>query len=80
LKKEKPRDVVDKIKIPVFYIHGDKDWLIRPWHAQALYDKTRSHKKLSIIKNGPHAEYLVRKNHDEFVGLVQNWLKETLNP
>lgn len=78
LAKDKPSAVVEKIKIPVFYIHGDKDWLIRPWHAQALYDKTRSHKKLSIIKNGPHAEYLVRKNHDEFVGLIQAWINETL--
>jgi len=78
LPKDKPSAVVEKIKIPVFYIHGDHDWLIRPWHSQVLYDKTQSQKKLAIIKNGPHAEYLVRKNRDEFVGLIQGWLNETI--
>lgn len=78
LPKIKPVDVVTKIKTPVFYIHGDRDWLIRPWHAQALYDNTQSKKKLAIIKNGPHAEYLVLKNRTEFVGLIRDWFKETL--
>lgn len=78
LKKEKPIDCVGKIKIPVFYIHGQADWLIKPWHSEDLYKKTNSKKRLAIIKNGPHAEYLIRKNKKETIQLIKEWFKETL--
>jgi len=78
LKKYKPIDIVEKIQCPVFYIHGEIDWLIKPWHSQALHEKTKAQKHLAIIKGGLHAEYLVRKSKTEFVGLIRTWLKETL--
>lgn len=77
-KKHKPIDLVEKIKCPVLYIHGQEDWLIKPWHSEALYERTIAPKHLAIIKNGPHAEYLIRKNKIETVGLIKNWFKETL--
>lgn len=77
-KKEKPLDSVDKIKIPVFYIHGDKDWVVKPWHSKSLYEKTKSPKKILIIKNGPHAEYLMKDNRNEFLGSIEEWFRETL--
>lgn len=78
LKKDKPLNLVDKIKIPILYIHGDADWLIKPWHSKALYEKTTSRKRMAIIKNGPHAEYLIRKNKEETIGLIKKWFEETL--
>ncbi len=78
LKKNKPIELVEKIKAPVFYIHGEADWLIKPWHSQELFRKTKSPKKLTIIKNGPHAEYLILKNKNETVELLHNWFNETL--
>lgn len=78
LKKEKPIDNVAKIQIPILYIHGEKDWVIKPWHSQALYDKTQSKKRLVIIKNGPHAEYLTRDYFEKFITEVKTWFKETL--
>jgi pimeloyl-ACP methyl ester carboxylesterase len=78
LKKEKPIDTVVKIKIPILYIHGEKDWVIKPWHSQALYDRTQSKKKSVIIKNGPHAEYLIRDYFGQFMAEVKTWFKETL--
>lgn len=80
LAKEKPKALVGNISIPVYYIHGGEDWLIRPWHSQHLYDQTRSPKKISIIQGGPHAEYLVRKNRAEFIGLTEDWFAKTFNP
>lgn len=78
LKKNKPIDLVPKIKTPIFFIHGDADWLIRPWHSEELYKKTQSTKRLCLIKNGPHAEYLIRKNKKETVHAIKEWFKETL--
>ncbi len=78
LKKEKPIDAVSDIKVPVLYIHGQADWLIKPWHAQALFEKTGSKKKMAIIKNGPHGEYLIRKNKEEVTDLIKAWFQETL--
>lgn len=78
LKKEKPIDNVDKIKIPILYIHGSRDWVIKSWHSQALYDKTQSKKRLVIVKNGPHAEYLLRDNQQEVLQEIRLWFKDTL--
>lgn len=77
-KKHKPIDLVENILCPVMYIHGDTDWLIKHWHSEALHKKTKAQKHLAIIKGGLHAEYLVRKNKVETVGLIRTWFKETL--
>lgn len=77
-KKEKPIALVNDLKAPILYIHGDKDWVIRPWHSKRLYENTRSEKDIAIIKNGPHAEYLIRKNKHEIVALIKDWFVKTL--
>ena len=63
LKKPKPLELAAQLQSPTFYIHGENDWLIKPWHSKALYEKTKAYKNLSIIKNGPHAEYLMLRSH-----------------
>lgn len=79
LKKQKPIDNVDKLQIPILYIHGEKDWVIKPWHSQVLYNKTTSKKKLVVIKNGPHSEYLLRDFPEQFISEVKEWFKNTLH-
>lgn len=78
LKKQKPIDLVGKITIPILYIHGDRDWVVSDNHSKKLYAKTTAKKKIAIIKNGTHAEYLLRKNEREVVGSIQDWFKQTL--
>ena len=78
LKKDKPINKVKDIDCPIFYIHGEADWLIKPWHSEELYNSTLTQKRLAIIKNGPHAEYLIRKHKEETVRLIQDWLQSTL--
>ncbi|MFH1368496.1 MAG: alpha/beta fold hydrolase [Elusimicrobiota bacterium] len=78
LEKEKPIDSIGKVRVPVMYIHGTNDWLIKPWHSQVLYDKTPTHKKLHMIDGGPHAEYLLLKHDKETLSLIKNWFDETL--
>jgi len=77
LKKEKPIDKVNKVKCPIFYIHGRKDWVIGYQHSQRLYEHTKSQKKIEIIENGTHAEYLLRDN-PEVISLIHAWFKNTL--
>ena len=79
LRKEKPLEIVKKIGTPIFYIHGDADWIIRCWHSEELYKNTAAFKRLSIIKNGPHAEYLLREHKDEMLRLIREWFNETLS-
>ena len=79
LKKEKPIDNVDKLKVPTLFIHGKKDWVICPWHSEKLYDRTTAVKKLVMIEDGPHAEYLMKDSKDLFVSEITNWFKEYLD-
>ena len=78
-KKEKPLELVRKTQTPIFYIHGDLDWVIRYWHSKELYKNTSSLKRLKIIKNGPHAEYLFLEHRDEMLRLIRDWFQETLS-
>ncbi|MDP2653179.1 MAG: alpha/beta fold hydrolase [Candidatus Omnitrophota bacterium] len=78
-KKEKPLEIVKKAGIPIFYIHGDADWIVRPWHSEELYKNTAAFKRLSIIKNGPHAEHLFREHNEEMLHLIRGWFHETLS-
>jgi pimeloyl-ACP methyl ester carboxylesterase len=76
--KQKPIDNVGKITIPIMFIHGSRDWVIRPWHSEALYQKAGGIKKIIFIKNGPHAEYLMRDYPEQFVAEVKTWFLDTL--
>ncbi len=78
LAKERPIDNVAKITIPIMFIHGSRDWVIRPWHSQALFQKVGGMKKIIFIKNGPHAEFLMRDYPEQFVAEVKNWFLDTL--
>ena len=78
LAKERPIDNVGKITIPIMFIHGSRDWVIRPWHSHALYQKAGGMKKIVLIKNGPHAEYLMRDYPEQFTAEVKNWFLDTL--
>ncbi len=78
LAKERPIDNVSKITIPIMFIHGSRDWVIKPWHSEALFQKAGGMKKIISIKNGPHAEYLMRDYPEQFVAEVKKWFLDTL--
>ena len=77
-KKENILETVKKTETPIFYIHGDADWVVQYWHSQQLYKNTAAFKRLSIVKNGPHAEHLFKEHRDEMLGLIRAWFHETL--
>ncbi len=78
LKKDKPISLVKQLKTPVLYVHGENDWLIKPIHSEELFKKTASRKALAMIKNGPHAEYLLRKHNTETLSAMRDWFNDTL--
>jgi len=76
--KEKPLDLVKTLRTPIFYIHGNKDWVVDHWHSEKLYSHTGGFKRLNIISNGPHAEYLFKNSVHEVLKLSRSWFHETL--
>jgi pimeloyl-ACP methyl ester carboxylesterase len=78
LAKQKPIANIAKITIPIMFIHGSRDWVIRPWHSEALYQKAGGIKKITSIQNGSHAENLMRDYPEQFVAEVKDWFRDTL--
>lgn len=79
--KRKPKTIrkIAKIKrVPILFIHGDKDWVIKAYHSQKLYDAAITYKKIEIIKGGLHAERLIQLCPDKMKSLILNWFAKTL--
>jgi uncharacterized protein len=68
--KIRPLDVVDAISpTPVLFIHGERDWLIKPRHSERLYQRAREPKRLVLIPRAGHAEKIYDTDAEEFFGL-----------
>ena len=79
LQKIRPIDIVDKISpIPVLFLHGEKDWLVKPSHSQRLFDKAKDPKAITIIKDGGHAERIFDIFPDKFMKICLDRFRETL--
>ncbi|NQU94688.1 MAG: alpha/beta fold hydrolase [Candidatus Omnitrophica bacterium] len=80
LPKKKPIDTITLVKrTPMFFIHGDKDWIIKDYHSETLYNAAPTYKKIEIIENGLHAERLVQFYPDKLRKLILDWFDETLD-
>ncbi len=79
LPKIRPLDVVDKIAPrPVLFVHGEKDWLIKPSHSKMLFERARDPKALEIIEGAGHAERIFDAFPDRFEALCVDWFRKTL--
>jgi len=80
LQKMRPIDIVSKVSpVPVLFMHGEKDWLIKPEHSRRLFDMAKEPKALSIIKDGGHAERIFDEFPEQFMEICLNRFRETLN-
>ncbi len=78
-KKEKPIDCVKRIKnTNLFFIHGNKDWVIKHRHSEMLYNKAMVKKKIEIIDKGLHAERLFEQHPEKMKKLIIDWFSLTL--
>ncbi len=73
-KKPEPIKLVNKIKIPIFFIAGEKDPIIKQWHNKELYEHANNPKSVLVFKNGKHAEDLYLENKDIFIKSCVDWL------
>lgn len=79
LAKQDAIDAIGSIKnIPILFIQGDDDWVIRNHHVKRLYDAANVPKKIEIIKGGLHAERLIQFHYEEMRALIVGWFKDTL--
>lgn len=73
LDKIKPIDIVDKIRVPILFISGEKDPTVHSWHTKELYEKAICKKEYKEYSNGCHAEDLFLHFEDDFTDLCINW-------
>ena len=79
IKKPKPIERIKKIKnIALLFIHGNKDWIIKETHSERLYDAASGNKQIQIIKNGLHAEKLLKQFPEKMERLLLDWFDKTM--
>ncbi|MBU1122768.1 MAG: alpha/beta fold hydrolase [Candidatus Omnitrophota bacterium] len=78
LQKTRPIDVIDKVKVPVFFVHGGKDWLIKPEHSRKLFDRANNPKSMHIVQDAGHSEKIFDGYPSEFEKLCVDWFDKTL--
>ena len=77
---QKAIDDIAKIKnTAVFFIHGNRDWVVKSYHSKRLYDAAKITKRLEIIEKGLHAERLIQQSieqvaHDTTILIVAHRL------
>ena len=77
-RKIKPIDVVSKIApVPIYFVHGGKDWIIKSTHSEKLFQQAQEPKKLLIIDEAGHAEKIFDSSPDEFIKACVAWFDET---
>ena len=72
-----PLEVVDKIKVPILFIHGDEDGLVPFDMMTKLYDKAVAPKEKFVVAGAGHAD-AKRKNPAAYFDKVFDFLEESL--
>jgi len=75
LKKIKPIEIIENLKVPTLFIAGEKDPTVYPWHTEELYKKAGCTKDYRLFKDGCHAEDLYLHFKSEFSKICMDWLK-----
>jgi pimeloyl-ACP methyl ester carboxylesterase len=79
LQKVRPSDIASSISpVPVLFLHGEKDWLIKPSHSRLLFHKAKEPKALTIMEDGGHAERMFDVFPDQFMKICLDRFKGTL--
>lgn len=74
----KPDPMADISKIGmtrILFVHGEKDWVIKPKHSVKLYGAAPAPKRLEVIKGGLHAERLLQQYPERMERLILEWFR-----
>ena len=65
-------DKIKTIKVPLFIVHGDEDYVIPLAQAQKLFDAANHPKEINVINGGAHNDL-----YDHHAGhLILDWIKK----
>ena len=64
---------VEKAKLPMFFIHGDKDTYVPTWMVYPLYEAKSDPKELWIVPGATHA-VSYKENKTEYTNRVKNFV------
>lgn len=79
LAKERPVDSIGRIKdASILFIHGERDWIVKPRHSQRLYDAASCPKRIEIVTGGLHAERLIQCRYESMSRMILDWFSQTL--
>ena len=72
-----PLAVVDKIKVPILFIHGDADGLVPLYMVDKLFDEAAAPKEKFVVEGAGHAD-AKNKNPAAYFDKVFKFLEESL--
>lgn len=76
-KKYDSVEAARKLKIPIFFVHGDKDDAVPVEHSKMMYKSAKEPKKILIIKGSDHS--FTKKEHlNEVTNRVAYWFGAAL--
>ena len=63
-------DTLKKSKVPILFIHGEKDYFIPSYNSQYMYNNYKKDKDLLLVKNAGHCECYLKdkKNYYDKIG------------
>lgn len=74
-----PLLAVKELKIPILFIHGKNDALIKCVYSQALYERANEPKQLLLIPDGRHND-LLEVGGSEYKDTILSFLRTHLTP
>lgn len=78
LRKPDPIDHIDRLTLPILFIHGGDDTVVFPRHSRLLYDKTHGPRRLLIIPKAGHAHELILSYLADCAAAISPWFDQTL--
>ncbi len=73
LKEAAPINYIEKNKIPILFIHGDKDSFVNVSNVYGLYSKAKCRKKLVVFKDAEHASSIT-VDRDKYKSSIAEFL------
>ena len=78
LPKTDPITQMDRLTLPILFIHGQADTVVYPRHSQLLYELAAGPKQLLLIPGAGHAHELILSYLPDCAAALSRWFDQTL--